>query len=243
MSLPELSTIHDTYLLLSRVARDRFAGRLAGKLLLRVGFDAAGVATVVAASVAGGATLCVEADGALLREGLRGGLCDFVVGDLDEALRILKNEVRRGLPVSVGLGADPAGCVAAMIERGVQPDLVAADAAEVRAACAIFGERGAVLLEAGAMPEAGTSLLCWSVARDGARTMPLISRMAAAALDEGRVDTPARRRWLEVAPRYLGRGFGSRQCVRMTREEAAGFIATAQAATPAATIRMNGVSV
>ena len=222
MSIPELSTIHEQYLGLCRVTRERFAGALGGKLLLRTGFDAEGAAVVVAASVGGAASLCVDGDAEALRAGLRVGQCDFVVSTLDEALRILKNEVRRGLPVCVGLTADPVECLAAMVERGVQPDLVSVDR-DSEASWA-FVSRGAVEL---VRPEgdAGTSLLGWGVAADAARTMPRVARMAAEALDDGRADTAARRRWLELAPRYLGRSFAGRQCLRMTKGEAVAFLA------------------
>ena len=73
------------------------------------GWNADGIAAVIAASVAGAASLCVDADADGLRQGLRSGFIDFVVGNLDEALRILKNELRRGLPVSVGLAVNAGG--------------------------------------------------------------------------------------------------------------------------------------
>jgi hypothetical protein len=226
MSLPELSTIHEQYLALCRVARERFGGALGGKLLLRAPFNAEGAAVVAAASVAGAASLCVDGNAEALRGGLRAGLCDFVVSTLDEALRILKNEIRRGLPVCVGLTVDPAECLAAMVERGVQPDLLSVDGADWTSgaeASRIFVSWGAVVLGR-AEEDAGTSLLCWSVAADVARAMPRVARVAAEALKEERADTGARRRWLELAPRYLGRSFAGRQCLRMTVGEAAVFL-------------------
>jgi hypothetical protein len=221
MSIPELSTIHEQYLGLCRVARERFAGTLGGRLLLRTGFDGDGAAVVVAASVAGAASLCVDGDAEALRGGLRAGLCDFVVSTLDEALRILKNVVRRSLPVCVGLTAEPAECLAAMVERGVQPDLVSVN--EIDAENRVFISRGALSVPR-VENDAGTFLLCWSVAADAARTMPRVARLAAETLDVGRTDTAARRRWLELAPRYLGRSFAGRQCLRMTADEATAFV-------------------
>lgn len=220
MSLPELSRIHEQYLGLSRVAREQFGASLAGKLVLRTSFDAEGAAVAVAASVAGAASLCVDGNAEALRGGLRAGFCDFVVSTLDEALRILKNEIRRGLPVCVGLTAEPAACVAAMAERGVQPDLVSVDEPASR----VFVERGALVLGPGESDD-GTSLLRWSVASDAARAMPRVARLAAEALDKKRADTAARQRWLELAPRYLGRSFAGRQCLRMTAGETAAFLA------------------
>jgi hypothetical protein len=226
MSVPRLATIHEQYLGLCKVARERFTGTLGGKLVLRAGFDTdtgtGGAAIVVAASVAGAASLCVDGNAEALRSGLRVGLCDFVVSTLDEALRILKNELRRGLPVCVGLTANPAECLAAMVERGVQPDLVSVDGDPE--ASRVFVARGAVLIAA-TEEDGGTSLLCWSVETDAARAMPRVARLAAEELEVGRADTVARRRWLEMAPRYLGRSFAGRQCLRMTAGEAAAFLA------------------
>jgi Urocanase Rossmann-like domain len=217
------------------MAREPLAASLAGRLLLRLGFDADGVAVAIAASVAGAATLCVDADAETLRQGLRAGVCDFVVANPDEALRILKNEIRRGLPVAVCLSADPAACAEALAERGVQPDLLSLQEATPQGAMRML-ERGALRLANDAEPEAGTSLLRWSVAADGARAMPRIAAIATDSLDSGDASTPARQRWLEVSPRYLGRAFGWRQCVRMTPGEAKIFVERVRAEIPAATV-------
>jgi hypothetical protein len=240
MPLPDISLIHNRYLAVSRKSHERFGGIPAGKLLLRARFDAEGIAVAVAASVAGAVTLCVDADAETLRQGLRAGLCDFVVGKLDEALRILKNEIRRGLPVSVCLSADPGVCTAEMAERGVQPDLLSLNAAESMPGAQLMLERGALLLADAGNAEAGTSLLRWSVAADAARAMPRIATIAVEILDSENAGTPARRRWLEVSPRYLGRAFGWQQCLRMTPPEAAAFVERVGAMVPAAKIERDG---
>jgi urocanate hydratase len=239
MPLPDIAHIHDRYLALSLTSRENFAGTLAGRLLLRLGFDAEGIAVTIAASVAGAATLCVDADAEALRQGLRAGLCDFVVANLDEALRILKNELRRGLPVAVCLSADPEMCTEAMAERGVQPELLSFDGPAARGVQQML-ERGALRPEEEAEPDPETSLLRWSVASDAARTMPRLALIAAETLEHASAGTPARRRWLEVSPRYLGRVFGWRQCVRMTPGEAKAFVERARATIPAATIERDG---
>jgi Urocanase Rossmann-like domain len=237
MLLPELTAVHDRFLALSLVARERFGNTLGGKLLLRCGLDAEGIAAVVAASVAGAASLCVDADADRLREGLRAGLVDFVVGQLDEALRILKNEIRRALPVSVGLTADPASCIDAMIERGLQPDLLAAIP---QRQASIFVERGACTLPEHAAPDPLTSILEWTASENPAQSLPRVARIAAESLDPARDDTPARRRWLEQSPRYLGRAFGSRQCLRMTEAEISAFLPRVRDAVPTAKITRDG---
>lgn len=243
MDLPALGQIHDWYLALSWIARERFGGSLAGRLLLRTGFDAEGIAALIGASVAGAASLCVDADGQLLREGLRAGLCDFLVGHADESLRILKNEIRRGRAVSVCLEAEPEECLAELAERGVQPDLVAPEATRKAAATEIFVERGALVVASGAEPPAEMSLLQWSADTEAARLMPQIGRIAAESLDEARGDTPARRRWLQSAPRYLGRAFGARLCVRMTAGESGQFLDRVRVEVPTASVTQDGTPV
>lgn len=234
MLLPEIAEIHDQYLSLSRIARERFEDSLAGKLLFCSGFGTDSIAALVAASVAGAATLCAEANRDRLREGLRAGLCDFVVGYLDEALRILKNELRRGLPVSVGVTLEPLACMAQMIERGLQPDLLMNGKSDAEDSMQVFVERGAVTLQKSDAP--GTSLLLWSVTSEPIRTMPQIARLAAEALEPSRTDTPARQRWLASAPRYLGRAFGSRQCLRMSDAEIAAFVPRLHRDVPSASL-------
>ena len=227
LALPDLARVHDRYLSLSRLACEHFAGSLGGKLLLRSAFDADGIAAVVAASIAGTASLCVDADAERLRQGLRQGLCDFVVGHLDEALRILKNELRRSLPVSVGLTAG----------SGLQPDLLSGlTEAQVR----IFLERGAISLPPTDEPYPDTSLIEWTVAIDPAQSMPRIARIVSASLDSARSDTPARRLWLDRSPRYLGRAFGHRQCVRATNAELAAILPLVQSEIPSTAITRDG---
>jgi len=239
MPLPELCDVQDRYLALSRIARERFDGTLGGKLLLQLGFDATGVAVALAGSIAGAATLCVDGEGEVLRQGLRSGLCDFVVANLDEALRILKNEVRRRLAVCVGVTADPKACLAAMVERGVQPDMLGAGT-EAADASRMLAERGALVLADEPCVEANTSLLCWGAAGDAARTMPAVARIAAEVLDESRSDTQARRHWLEQSPRYLRRAYGPRQCLRTSAAEARCLVERIRSEVPLAIITREG---
>jgi urocanate hydratase len=237
MRLPELSTIHDRFLSFSRISRDLWGESPGGKLLLRSSLDANGTAVLAATSIAGAASLCVDADAERLREGLRGGFVDFVVANLDEALRILKNELRRARPISVGLAGDPEASIGVMIERGLQPDLLSDI---LPAAASVFVERGAVIVPEQSASEPGTSLLEWSVPDNPARSMQELAAVAAASLATTRSDTSARRRWLAQSPRYLGRAFAARQCLCMDASEIADFLPRAHAASPAAGITING---
>ena len=50
-----------------------------------------------------------SAEPAALRQAMHAGVIDFLVNSLDEALRILKNEIRKREPVSVAVSIAPAG--------------------------------------------------------------------------------------------------------------------------------------
>lgn len=234
LSLPDLAQVHDRFLTLSRIARECCNDSLGGKLLLRSRLDADGIASVVGASIAGAVSLCVDDDASRLREGLRAGLIDFVVANLDEALRILKNEIRRALPVSVGLTTDPVTSIGEMIKRGLQPDLLSGVQADN------FVEHGALAVPDDPSPDPETSLVEWTVAESPAQSMARIAQFAANALDPARIDTHARRRWLQQAPRYLGRAFSGRQCLRMTGSEVSSLLPLARTEIPSVEITRNG---
>lgn len=237
LSLPELARVHDRFLILSRIAGEHFGDSLKGKLLLRSDYDVDGIASVVAGSIAGAVSICVDGDGEPLRDGLRAGLIDFVVANLDEALRIVKNEIRRALPVSVGLTADPDSNIIAMIERGLQPDLVSGiEASQAN----IFVERGALPMPDPMSPDSGSALLEWTIANNPGQSMARIAQIAGGALDPARSDSGARGRWLEQAPRFMGRAFGLRQCVRMTDTEASAFTHLVRKEIPSVAIARDG---
>lgn len=235
MDLPDLAAIHDRYLTLACARPVQGDSRLPGSLLLRTGFDPA---LIVGACVAGVVSLCIDAEAEILRAGLRAGFCDFVVGHLDEALRILKNELRRHRVVSVGLTADPEACLAEIVERGLQPDFLSFSSPEPRAARFLL-ERGALRIPEDS-PDLHTAVVQWSVATEPQKSLRAIAHIASGALDPHRADTPARRHWLELSPAYLSRELGPRQCVRLTGKELAAFLPSLWSRYPAAEVTRDG---
>ncbi|WP_419806996.1 hypothetical protein [Terriglobus sp.] len=102
----------------------------------------------LAGVVAGAAVLWTCAEQGLLRESSVAGWIDFQVTTLSEAVRILKNELRKGLPVSVGV-LDARGRVwPEAVERGLQPQALLAGEAEQEAARILLA-RGAERLQMG----------------------------------------------------------------------------------------------
>lgn len=185
------------------------AANTGGSLALYCGLDGAGCAIAAAANIAGAASLGLDADAARVREALREGMIDVMVHSLNEALRILKNEVRKKLAVSVAVVNDPAACLAEMVERGVQPDVLAGSAADPG-----LLSRGARLLVPA--PAAGSAReVRWLAA--GAQ-QPLISAADRIAAEVVQQD-PARRHWVLSGPKYLGRSRRAERYLRLTGDE------------------------
>ena len=101
-----------------------------GKLLYLGELDDEGRAITIAANVVGCATLAATADPADQKRAVREGIADFFVKSLDEALRILKNEIRKHATVAVCVDLSTDEMEREMRERGVRPDLTRADALE-----------------------------------------------------------------------------------------------------------------
>ena len=74
---------------------------LGGKLLYAGQLDGEARALLVAANIAGAASLVATADVTAAKRAMRDGVVDFLVTSLDEALRILKNELRQRQAVAV----------------------------------------------------------------------------------------------------------------------------------------------
>src|ERR1700751_2051291 len=97
---------------------------LAGKLVGSVGMGGMGGAHPLAATLNGAAFLGIDVDPERIKRRVKSGYCDVMVNDLDEALRILKNAVRKREATSVGLVGNCADVIPELARRGVVPDLL-----------------------------------------------------------------------------------------------------------------------
>jgi urocanate hydratase len=100
-----------------------------GQLLLHFGLNDAGRALALASLAAGAAALFLEEDPAQLRQANREGCLTFTVTTLDEALRALKNEVRQGRAITIGLSGNAMQGLQQMVERGILPTALTASQA------------------------------------------------------------------------------------------------------------------
>ena len=191
---------------------------LSGKLLYAGQLDEEARALLVAANIAGAASLAASADAAARKQFMRDGVVDFLVTSLDEALRILKNEIRKRETVAVCVALEPETVEQEMLERGVAPDLPRPGAED--------------------SPK-GQTLLCWRVASSPSIWLPKLDAIALDCLEEYMgAPEPAlslpkgldsetwdsARRWLRLAPRYLGRMAQDVRVLRCGESAAAHFL-------------------
>jgi urocanate hydratase len=217
----DAALVYERYTALSSLAAERLGGAVGGRLLLYGRADDYGSACALAGNIAGAATLGLNADAEELKLAIRNGVCDFMVNSMDEALRILKNEIRKKQPVSVCLQQGCSDAMEEMATRGVQPDVLALapeDSDGNAAAIALLIERGAVALPHEATMTPGSVGVSWSVEDFPALWLPKVDALAAEVCGD-----ELRRRWLRLAPRYMGRRAHSLRYVAMTESEAETF--------------------
>lgn len=170
---------------------------LGGHLLYAAELDAKGRALVVAANIAGAASLAATSNQAAQKPAVRDGVVDFLVNSLDEALRILKNEIRKHQAVAVCVAASPESVEREMLKRGVLPDILP-PIGPVSEELLAQGARRVTLFPA----YIDEVLVAWRVNSAPAQWLPRLDVIALNCLDP---EDETGRRWLRLAPRYLGR--------------------------------------
>src|ERR1700729_40285 len=116
--------LQGTYETFAAAARQHFGGDLAGNGVGAGGRGGWGGPRPSAATLNGAAFLGIDVDPERIKRRVKTGYCDVMVNDLDEALRILKNAVRKREATSVGLVGNCADVIPELARRGVVPDLL-----------------------------------------------------------------------------------------------------------------------
>ena len=116
--------VQGTFETFAAAGEKSFAGDLYGKLIVSGGMGGMGGAQPLAATMNGAAFLGIDVDAERIKKRLKTRYCDFLVTSLDEALRILKNAVRKKEAISVGLVGNCADVIPELAERGVVPDIL-----------------------------------------------------------------------------------------------------------------------
>ncbi len=179
-------------------------GPLSGALLL-IPESPEAERRATAGRIAGAAVLLVLEDTARARQAVRSGAADFLVTSLDEALRILRMDVRRGTAVGVCLQSPLPVVLTECVDRGVQPDFLDAPGASSSAA---------VLAARGARPVA------WHAALEAVES-PALLRLPLDGLEV--IGDKERRHWMRCAPPVLGRRDAGKLFLPLRAAELAGL--------------------
>lgn len=207
-----------------------------GALIVACGLSAGGEQFSIAANIAGAGFLAVESRTEACRAAMRSGACDFIVNSVDEALRILKNEIRKRKPVSVALSMDEAAALDQLLDRGVQPELFAAFGEATKSAAAAarrFSALGATVAEFG--PKSGLGLNADARLEDfttdreftlASFALPDAEQLRARDAELLQIVPPGdpRRRWFASAPRFFHRERPPRRLAYLTSAERDRFV-------------------
>jgi urocanate hydratase len=116
--------LQGTYETFAAVARKRFGGSLAGRVVVTAGLGGMGGAQPLAVTMCGGTALCVEVDLQRIERRIETGYLDERAVDLDDALARVQAAAAEGRPLSVGLLGNAAEILPQLAARDVRIDVV-----------------------------------------------------------------------------------------------------------------------
>ncbi|MGQ0571348.1 MAG: urocanate hydratase [Armatimonadota bacterium] len=116
--------VQGTYETFAEVARRHFGGSLRGRLVLSAGLGGMGGAQPLAITMNDGVALVVEVDPARMHRRRSTGWLDVAMDDLDGAVRLAEECVRKGEAKSIGVLGNAAEVFPELLRRGVQIDAV-----------------------------------------------------------------------------------------------------------------------
>jgi urocanate hydratase len=116
--------LQGTYETFAAVARERFDGSLAGRLVVTAGLGGMGGAQPLAVTMNGGCALCVEVDVQRIERRIETGYLDERAGSLDDALARLETAQAGRRALSIGLLGNAAEVLPELVRRGAAVDVV-----------------------------------------------------------------------------------------------------------------------
>jgi urocanate hydratase len=116
--------VQGTYECFAEIARRRFDGSLAGTITLTAGLGGMGGAQPLAVTMNDGVALCVEVDRARIERRLETRYLDEVAEGLEDAVARCQAAKAERRPLSVGLEANAADAIPALLNAGFEADIV-----------------------------------------------------------------------------------------------------------------------
>ena len=116
--------LQGTYETFAAIAASRYAGTLAGRIVLTAGLGGMGGAQPLAVTMNGGVALCIEVDPARAQRRLETRYVDVVAGSVDEAVRLVLAAAADRRPLSVALIGNAAELVPQLAASDFPADVV-----------------------------------------------------------------------------------------------------------------------
>ncbi|MEO0099670.1 MAG: urocanate hydratase [candidate division WOR-3 bacterium] len=116
--------IQGTYETFAAAANKHFGGTLKGKWVLTAGMGGMSGAQPLAVTMNEGVILDVEVDPAKIERRIKQGFCDTLATNLDSALRLVEEAVKKKIPRSIGLVGNASETHPELVRRGIIPDLL-----------------------------------------------------------------------------------------------------------------------
>jgi len=116
--------IQGTYETFAACARKHFGSSLRGKFVLTAGMGGMSGAQPLAVTMNEGVILDVEVDPKKIERRVKQGFCDIMVYDLDEALKLVFEAVKKKIPRSIGLVGNASDIHPELVKRDIIPDVV-----------------------------------------------------------------------------------------------------------------------
>ncbi|MBI4725780.1 urocanate hydratase [candidate division TA06 bacterium] len=116
--------LQGTYETFGALAQKHFGGSLKGKWVLTGGMGGMSGAQPLSVTMNEGVILDVEVDPSRIQKRLDTGYCNVMADDLDKALKLVFEYVKKGQPLSIGLVGNCAEVHSELVTRGIIPDVV-----------------------------------------------------------------------------------------------------------------------
>ncbi len=116
--------IQGTYETFAACARKHFGGTLKGKWVLTGGMGGMSGAQPLAVTMNEGVILNIEVDPARIERRVKQGFCDIMVDNLDKALELVFEAVKKEIPRSIGLVGNTADIEPELVRRNIIPDIL-----------------------------------------------------------------------------------------------------------------------
>jgi urocanate hydratase len=116
--------IQGTYETFAACGRRHFGGSLKGKWVLTGGMGGMSGAQPLAVTMNDGVILDIEIDPKRIERRIKQGFCDTMTSDLDTAIELVTDAVRKKIPRSIGLVGNTADIEPELVRRNIIPDIL-----------------------------------------------------------------------------------------------------------------------